>query len=80
VSKEVKKEDIYGIGFDATCSLVVLDANEHPLQVNNDCKLVLLLFHVFFQFHQECFSNSRLPRNLEKFDKALLMIKALFIK
>ena len=27
-------EDIRGVGFDATCSLVVLDADDHPLTVS----------------------------------------------
>ena len=30
------KTDIIGIGFDATCSLVVLDENFKPVTVNNE--------------------------------------------
>ena len=33
---DIKKEDIIAIGFDATCSLVVLDKDDLPVSVNKD--------------------------------------------
>lgn len=36
----VDKDSIHGIGFDATCSLVVLDADEKPVSVYHGlCKI-----------------------------------------
>lgn len=38
VTQAVERGRIRGIGFDATCSLVVLDAHFEPVAVNRDGK------------------------------------------
>lgn len=49
VSADVPKDEIVGIGFDATCSLVLLDANLKPLTAsptkNNDQNVIMWLDH-----------------------------------
>jgi ribulose kinase len=34
VVKDVRPEEVKGIGFDATCSLVVIDSNGKPVSVS----------------------------------------------
>ena len=36
ISSKVKPEEILGIGFDATCSLVTLDKNDNPISISPD--------------------------------------------
>ena len=38
VTENVSEAAVKGIGFDATCSLVVLDENFQPVAVNDDSK------------------------------------------
>lgn len=49
VSSDVPKDEISGIGFDATCSLVLLDSNLQPLTasptLNNDQNVIMWLDH-----------------------------------
>lgn len=49
VSENVPKDEIVGIGFDATCSLVIFDKNLKPLTVspskNNDQNIIMWLDH-----------------------------------
>lgn len=49
VSSDVPKNEIVGIGFDATCSLVIFDANLKPLTVsptkNNEQNIIMWLDH-----------------------------------
>lgn len=49
VSADVPKDEIVGIGFDATCSLVLLDANLQPLTASptekNDQNVIMWLDH-----------------------------------
>lgn len=43
----VDKDSIHGIGFDATCSLVVLDADEKPVSVYHGlCKIKTKMYFI----------------------------------
>lgn len=44
----VDKDSIHGIGFDATCSLVVLDADEKPVSVYHGlCKIKAKMYFIY---------------------------------
>lgn len=44
VTEDIDKAKVKGIGFDATCSLVVLDHSFQPVAVNQDGKQCILDF------------------------------------
>ena len=46
VTESVSKKEINGIGFDATCSLVVLNKDFQPVAVNDDSKIKGNLFFI----------------------------------
>uniref|UniRef100_A0A8B9HJM9 Carbohydrate kinase FGGY N-terminal domain-containing protein n=1 Tax=Astyanax mexicanus TaxID=7994 RepID=A0A8B9HJM9_ASTMX len=50
VTEGVEKDRVRGIGFDATCSLVVLDQNFQPVAVNKNGEQFISLFYCSFFF------------------------------
>lgn len=46
VSSGVKKSLVRGIGFDATCSLVVLDHTFQPVSVNHNGNCILFIYTI----------------------------------
>ena len=51
VTKQVKAKDtIRGIGFDATCSMVILDKGFQPLSVTPEDGMTLYVMYVILEF------------------------------
>lgn len=45
VTQGVERSQVRGIGFDATCSLVVLDQSFQPVPVTQDGKRIISVYH-----------------------------------